>query len=157
MHNLCQIAINLSNQFKSPYLKQTSTNELKSEGNPIKLNINIENYLLKKPREGTAFVPKGSSNIRILNDLSFIPIENKIVEQKHFEQDEEELIELPSSTTDLFSIDTNPLQIEDIGEFVQRKTNTLKKPLRYYELKIKKMKPNPDRKLKRKNSGTKNN
>lgn len=156
MHNLYQTAIKLSSQLKSPYLKQTTINELKSGENHKKLNINIENYLLRKPREGMAFIPKGTSNIRTLNDSSFIPIEKNIVEQKHFEEDEK-LIELPSSNTDLFSIDTNPLQIEDIGESVERKPNTLRKPLRYYELKMKKMKPNPDRKLKGKNADTKNN
>jgi len=123
--------------------------ELKSIEIPSRVNVNIDNYLLKKPREGRAFVPKETSNIQSLNDLSFIPIEKMVVEeQQHFEL-EEKLFEIPI-TTDLFSIDTKPTSIEDIGESVERKTKKFREPLllRYHGLKIKKIKPNPKRKPK---------
>lgn len=145
MYNLYQTVIKLSNKFKNPYPKQIALKKCNSVENPTKLNMNIENYLLKKPREGKAFVPGGTTNIPILNDLSFIPIEKMIVEeQKPFEQDEE-LIQLPTSTN-LFSIDTKPLNVEDIGVSVTRQKH-FKQPLRYHGLKMKKMKPNPNRKL----------
>lgn len=122
--------------------------EVKTVKNPLKLKVDVENYLLKKPREGKAYVPGGvTSNIQVQNDLSFIPIENvKFEDQKLIEEDEE-LIEIPSSSN-LFSIDTRPLQLEDIGESVERRTKPFRQPLRYHELKMKKMKPNTNRKLK---------
>lgn len=124
--------------------------ELKSLENPTQLNVNIENYLLKKPREGWAFVPEESSNIQALNDVSFIAIENMIVEKQKPIEPEEELFEIPI-TTDLFSIDTKPIVIEDIGESVERTTKRFREPLlRYHGLKMKKMKPNPKRKPKEK-------
>lgn len=148
LYNLYKTVIQLSIKFKNPHNKQITTKELKVVDNPMKLDTHIVNYLLKKPREGTAFVPGGISNSRILNDLSFIPIEKMTVEeQKPFEQ-KEELIEI-STSTDLFSIDTKPLDIEDIGKSVERKTKTFREPLRYHGLKMKKMKPNPTRKLKK--------
>jgi len=123
--------------------------ELKSLENPSRLNVNIDNYLLKKPREGRAFVPEETSNIQSLNDLSFIPIEKMVVEKVPFEL-EEKLFEIPI-TTDLFSIDTKPTGVEDIGESVERKTKKFREPLlRYHGLKMKKMKPNPKRKPKEK-------
>lgn len=150
MYNLYQTVIKLSKTFKNPYIKQITLEKLKTEENFIRPNINIENYLLKKPREGKAFVPGGISNIQTLNDLSFIPIEKMMVkEQKLFEQ-EEELIELTTST-DLFSIDTKPINIEDIGIPVERQISTFREPLRYHGLKIKKIKPNPNRKHKQEN------
>ncbi|XP_060850557.1 uncharacterized protein LOC132929310 [Rhopalosiphum padi] len=150
LYNLYQTIIQLSNKFKNPNIKQIGMRELKSKDNPARLNVNIENYLLKKPREGKAFVPGEATNIQALNDLSFIPIEKMVVEKEQpFER--EELFEIPTST-DLFSIDTKPFKptdIEDIGKSVERKTKTYKKPvLRYYGLKMKKMKPNPNRKPK---------
>ncbi|XP_025422669.1 uncharacterized protein LOC112692271 isoform X2 [Sipha flava] len=144
LHNLYHTIVQFSSKFKNPYFKQITKRESISEENPIKLNVNIENYLLKKPREGRAFVPEGTSNVRTLDDLSFIPIDKIIVkERKPYEKDEE-LIEV-TKTTNLFSIDTKPLPIEDIGESVERKTKTYREPLRYYGLKMKKMKPNPNR------------
>lgn len=147
MYNLYQTIINLSNIFKKPNLKQIKK-EAKTVENPLKLNFDIENYLLKKPREGKAFIPGGAvSNIQVQNDLSFIPIEKiKFEDQKLLEQDEE-LIEIPSSTN-LFIIDTKPLHLEDIGESIERRTNSFRQPLRYHDLKMKKMKPNIKRKLK---------
>lgn len=125
-----------------------SKQESKTTNNPIKFNLNVKNYLLMKPREGKAFVPGGTSSVKISDDLSFIPIEKIIVkEQKPFEE-REKLIEIPKST-DLFSIDTKPLNIEDIGESVERKTNNFREPLRYHGLKMKKLKPNQNRKLKK--------
>lgn len=151
LYNIYKTVIQLSIKFKNPHIKQITPKELKITNNPMKLDINIENYLLKKPREGRAFVPGGMSNSRILNDLSFIPIEKMMVEeQKPFEQDEE-LIEI-STSTDLFSVDTKPLDIEDIGISVERKTKTFREPIRYHGLKVKKMKPNPIRKLKKEES-----
>lgn len=139
----------MSNKFKSPYLKQINKQESITVENPIKSNINIENYLLMKPREGKAFNPEGTMSNKTLNDLSFIPIEKMIVEEQiPFEQHIQQLIEIPKST-DLFSIDTKPLNIEDIGESVERKTKTIREPLRYYGLKMKKMKPNQNRKPKK--------
>lgn len=154
LYNLYKIVTQFSNKFKNPHIKPIFSKELKVEDNPNKLDFPIENYLLKKPREGRAFMPGGILNCQKLNDLSFIPIEKMIVEeQKSYEQDEE-LIEI-STSTDLFSIDTKPLDAEDIGESVERKTKTFKEPLRYYGLKVKKMKPNPKRKLKKEeNSNT---
>lgn len=148
LHNLYQTVIQLSKEFKSPYLKQISKRELKSIENPVKLNVIIKNYLLKKPREGKAFEPGGTLNIQKVNELSFIPIEKMIVEQKSFEHNKEHIV-IPSST-DLFSIDTKPLNIEDIGESVELKTNRFTEPLRYHGLKVKKIKPNPNRKCKEK-------
>lgn len=73
-----------------------------------------------------------------------------VEESKPFDQDEK-LIELPlPATSDLFSIDTKPIQNEDVGEYVERNTKSVKEPLRYFGLKIKKMKSNPNRKLKEK-------
>lgn len=156
MHNLYQTIIQLSSKFKNPYCKQIIKRESTSIENPIKLNFNIENNLLKKPREGRAFVPEGTSNIRTVDDLSFIPLDKMIVEeQKPYEKDEE-LFEV-STTSNLFSIDTKPLPIEDIGEFVKRKTKTYREPLRYYGLKMKKIKPNPDRKHKKEENTNKIN
>jgi len=133
----------LSKKFKRPYLKQITKRELKTVENPMKLNV--KNYLLKKPREGKAFVPEGTSNIQTVNDLSFIPIEKMIIkEQKSFEHYDNPI--KISTNTDLFSIDTEPLDTVDIGESVERNTNRFRKPLRYHELKIKKIKPNPNRK-----------
>lgn len=150
LHNLYQTIIKLSNEFKNPYIKQIGMRELKSIENPTQLNINIDNYLLKKPREGRAFVPEETSNIQALNDLSFIPIEQMVVEKQQPSEHEEELFEIPI-TTDLFSIDTKPIVIEDIGESVERRTNNFREPLlRYHGLKMKKMKPNPQRKPKKK-------
>ncbi|KAL5244548.1 hypothetical protein ACI65C_011958 [Semiaphis heraclei] len=150
LHNLYQTIIQLSNKFKNPYIKQIGMRELKSLENPTQLNVNIENYLLKKPREGWAFVPEESSNIQALNDVSFIAIENMIVEKQKPIEPEEELFEIPI-TTDLFSIDTKPIVIEDIGESVERTTKRFREPLlRYHGLKMKKMKPNPKRKPKEK-------
>ncbi|CAI6342633.1 unnamed protein product [Macrosiphum euphorbiae] len=150
LHNLYQTIIKLSNEFRNPYIKQIGMRELKSIEIPSRVNVNIDNYLLKKPREGRAFVPEETSNIQSLIDLSFIPIEKMVVEkQQHFEL-EEKLFEIPI-TTDLFSIDTKPTSIEDIGESVERKTKEFRKPLvRYHGLKIKKIKPNPKRKPKEK-------
>lgn len=141
----------MSDKFKNPYIKQIETKELNSIENPTRLNINIENYLLKKPREGRAFVPRDTSNIRVLNDLSFIPIEKMIVEKQPYEH--EVLFEIPTYT-DLFSIDTKPIEIEDTGESVERKTKKFGQPLRYHGLTMKKMKPNPKRKPKEKNTNT---
>jgi len=101
-----------------------------------------------KPREGKAFNPEGTMSNEIFNDLSFIPIEKMIVEEQIPFEQHIQLIEIPKST-DLFSIDTKPLNIEDIGESVERKTKTIREPLRYYELKMKKMKPNQNRKPKK--------
>lgn len=149
MHKLYQTIIKLSNQFKSPYIKQIGMRELKCKEIPSRLNVNVDNYLLKKPREGRAFVPEETSTIQSLNDLSFIPIEKMVVEKQHFEH-EEKLFEMPI-TTDLFRIDTKPTSIEDIGESVERKTKTFREPLlRYHGLKIKKIKPNPKRNPKEK-------
>ncbi|XP_025203674.1 uncharacterized protein LOC112600611 [Melanaphis sacchari] len=149
LYNLYQTIIQLSNKFKNPSIKQIGMRELKSKENPARLNVNIENYLLKKPQEGRAFVLGETSNVHALNDLSFIPIEKMAVgNQQPFEH--EELFEIPTSNN-LFSIDTKPTNIEDIGESVERKTKTYKEPLlRYYGLKMKKMKPNPNRKPKAK-------
>lgn len=157
LYNLFKIVKQLSIKFKNPHIKQVTSKELKDADNTIKLDTNTENYLLKKPREGRAFVPGGISNSRSFNELSFLPIEKMIVEEPNpFEQDEE-LFEIPTST-DLFSIDTKPLDVEDIGESIERKPNTFRKPLRYHGLKVKKMKPNPMRKLKKgENSITKKN
>lgn len=142
MHSLYQTIIQLSNKFKNPYLKQNIKKESTEVQNSIKLDFNIENYLLKKPREGRAFVPGGTSNSRVLDDLSFIPIDKMIVEEQKSYRQDEELVEI-STSTNLFSVDTKP--IEDIGEFVERKNKTYREPLRYYGLKMKKMKPNSDR------------
>lgn len=144
MHNLYLTIVQLSNKFKNPYLKQITKSESTGVANPIKLNVIIENYLLKKPREGRAFVPGSSSNIQTLNDLSFIPIDKMIVEEKRPYKQNEKLLEI-STSTNLFSIDTKPLPMDDIGELVERKTKTYTEPLRYYGLKMKKMKPNPNR------------
>lgn len=145
-YNLYQTVLQFSNQFKNPYLKQI-TREPKSVTNFTSKKIDIKNYLLKRPIEGRAFLPEGASNNRTMNDLSFIPIEKMIVEEpKPFKQNEE-LFEI-SKSTNLFIVDTKPLHIEDMGEPLERKTKTLKNPLRYYGLKIKKIKPNPSRKNK---------
>lgn len=147
LYNLYQTINQLSNTFKNPNIKQINMRELKSKDKPTGLIFNIENYLLKKPREGKAFVPGGTSNIQTLNDLSFIPIAKMVVQEEQPFEHEEELFEIPKST-DLFSIDTKPTVIEDTGESVERKTKTYKAPLlRYHGLKMKKMKPNPNRKL----------
>lgn len=144
LHNLYQTIIELSKYLKTPCQKQTTKRELKTAKSPINLNVNIENYLLKKPREGRAFIPKGTSNTPPLNDLSFIPIEKMIVEEeKSFTQDDD-LIELP--TSDLFSVDTKALKIEDIDKYTEDKTKSVRKPPRYFGLKIKKMKSNSNRK-----------
>ncbi|VVC39357.1 50S ribosomal protein L30e-like,Ribosomal protein L7Ae/L30e/S12e/Gadd45 [Cinara cedri] len=148
LHNLYQIVIQLSNKFKNPYHQQIPKKVLQIAENHLELNLDIENYLLKKPREGKAFVPGGITNIKPSNDLSFIPINKMIVnEQEPFEQDEE-LIE-NSLSTDLFSIDTKPLCNEDLEVSVKRKTKPFEEPLRYYGLKIKKLKPNNNRKGKK--------
>lgn len=145
----------MSNQFKNPYLKQI-TREPKTVTNFTNIKIDIKNYLLKKPREGKAFLPEGASNIRTMNDLSFIPIGKMIVEeQKPFKQNEE-LFEM-STSTNLFIVDTKPLHIEDMGEPLERKTKTLKEPIRYYGLKIKKIKPNLSRKNTNEENKEKNN
>jgi len=142
------MVIQLSKTFRNPYLIQITKKEPKVVKNPITLNIETENYLLKKPREGKAFIPGGSSNIKTTNDLSFIPIEKMIIEEPKSWIHNEKLFEIPTSS-DLFSIDTKPLNIEDIGESVERKRKSFKEPLRYYGLKMKKIKPNPNRKLKK--------
>jgi len=142
------MVIQLSKTFRNPYLRQITKKEPKVVKNPITLNIETENYLLKKPREGKAFIPGGSSNIKTTNDLSFIPIEKMIIEEPKSWIQNEKLFEIPTSS-DLFSIDTKPLNIEDIGESVERKRKSFKEPLRYYGLKMKKIKPNPNRKLKK--------
>ena len=145
MHNLYQTIIHLSKKFKNPYIRQIGIKELKSIENST-LNIHINDYLLKKPREGKAFIPGETSNIRVLNDLSFIPIEKIVAEKQQGFEHEEKLFEIPT-TTDLFSIDTKPSSIEDTGESVEHKTKTFREPLlRYYGLKMKKMKPNLKRK-----------
>lgn len=146
MYNLYQTVIQFSKNFKNPYFKQINKQESKTIKNPIELNVNVENYLLMKPREGKAFVPDGTS--KMLDDLSFIPIEKIIFkEQKPLEQCEK-LIDFPKST-DLFSIHTKPLNIEDIGESVERKTISFRQTLRYHGLKMKKLKPNQNRKFKK--------
>jgi len=148
LHNLYRTVVELSKGFKSPYVKHITRRELKSVENPIKLNITIKNYLLKKPREGKAFIPGSTLNMYTVNDLSFIPIGKMVVEeQKSFESNKEPIEIIQSTSTDLFCIDTEPLNIEDIGESVERKTKTFREPLRYHGLKIKKIKPNPNRKL----------
>lgn len=150
MYNLYQTVIKLSKTFKNPYLKQLTLDKLKPIENFTKPNTNIENYLLKKPREGRAFVPGDISNIQTLNDLSFIPIEKMIVKEHKLFEPDEELIELPIST-DLFSIDTKSMNIENMGTPVKRQITTFREPLRYHGLKMKKLKPNPNRKHKETN------
>lgn len=147
--------IQFSSKFKNPYLQKIPKKIIKTVENPLNLNVEIENYLLKKPREGRAFLPGNSTNIKIFKDLSFMPIEKMIVDkQKPLERDEE-FIE-NSITTELFSIYTKPLCNEDIGVSMERKTKSIIEPMRYFGLKIKKMKPNSDRKGKKKNTNTKN-
>lgn len=154
MHNLYQTIVQLSNQFKNPYLKHATIKESKAVKNSTNLNICIENYLLKKPREGRAFIPKDASNNKTLNDLSFIPIEKMIIKNQKPHEQKEELFEIPTSNN-LFNIDTAPLRKEDIGKFVERRTQTIKQPLRYYGLNIKKMKPNSNRKFKKEDNTNK--
>lgn len=139
--------VQLSNKFKNPYVKQIKR-EPKTGENSSNIKIDIENHLLKKPREGRAFLPGGTSNIRTINELLFIPLEKMTVKEQNLPKQNEELFEI-ATTTNLFSIDTIPLHIEDIGEPLQRKSKNLQEPLRYYGLKIKKMKPNLNRKTKK--------
>lgn len=154
MHNLCQIIIQLSNKFKNPYCQQIPKKELKTVENPLKLNVDIENYLLQKPREGRAFLPRGTTNVKTFKDLSFIPIEKTIIEKQNMFKQDEEIIEKSISTA-LFSIDTRPLDDEDIGISIERETKSFIKPVRYYGLKMKKRKPNSNRKGIKENANTK--
>lgn len=152
MHNLYQIIFQLSNKFKNPYAQKIPKKKLKIVENPLKLNANIENYLLQKPREGSAFLPKGEKNVKTFNDLSFIPIEKTIIEKQNLIK--QEIIEKSVSTA-LYSIDTRPLDDEDIGTSIERETKSFIKPVRYYGLKMKKMKPNFNRKVIKENANTK--
>lgn len=147
LRNLCQTIIQFSSQFRNPYLNQTIIREPKAVAKQLVLNVDLKDYLLKKPKNGRAFTPEGVSNITTINDLSFIPIEKMVVEEQMPYKHSEKLFEIPTSKIE-FSIDTKPLDINDIGESVERKAKSSKEPMRYYGLKMKKMKPNSKRKHK---------
>ncbi|XP_050425671.1 uncharacterized protein LOC126836375 isoform X2 [Adelges cooleyi] len=147
LQRLSQIIIEFSKQFKHPYPNKIINKEQKTVKKRSKIHINVDDYLLKKPRVGRAFVPRTISSQQELSDPSFILI-GKTCQEMQIDRGKGEFL-----SKDLLCIDTNPT--EDMGEVVKRETKDCKQPLRYFALNMKKVKPNPDRKSKVKRIKTK--
>ncbi|XP_050537497.1 uncharacterized protein LOC126903367 [Daktulosphaira vitifoliae] len=148
LYQLYLIIDELAKNYKTPYPNKLINRESKTILKKKVISVDVKNFLLKKPREGRAFVPDNLLSVEKSNDLLFIPIQNSLRLENQMESDyNEKLIDIPPK--DLFSVDTTPTIIEeDVGEEVKHTINTNRKPMRYFGLKIKKMKPDTNRKNK---------